>query len=250
MTAPTGERGWLFGTVHALPDNVTWRTPLLDEIAAEADVLVVEIGGDDGSPTALFSDMAETPGQPPLSSRVDPVERPALLAMMDDAEVEDGDFTRIETWAAALMLNTALRIGDGANGVDRALIAEADEVIALETRSGQLSLFDNLSEDAQSDLLAGTARNHADRSGEMLLRAWLEGNDHRLDEHVNGELLANAELKRVLLTGRNLAWVSRIDDLIRDRREPLVAVGAAHMVGAEGLLALLGERGYTIRRIQ
>lgn len=30
MTAPDGERGWLFGTMHALPEDVEWRTATFD----------------------------------------------------------------------------------------------------------------------------------------------------------------------------------------------------------------------------
>lgn len=251
MTSPGGERGWLFGVAHVLPDGVEWRTPLLDETLARADVLVVEIADlDSSSAQALFSDMAETPGQQPLSLRVDPAERPALVALMEAADAGDGDFSRIESWAAALMLAAAVRHGDPANGVDRALIAEADQVVGLESHAAQLSLFDTLSSEAQADLLAGVAREFSEDTGRTMLMAWLAGNRDRLEQHTNGELLANPELRRVLLTERNRAWLDRIETLIETRREPFVAVGAAHVVGSEGLLALLGERGYAIRRIQ
>ncbi|GGD51725.1 TraB/GumN family protein [Erythrobacter arachoides] len=251
MTAPSGEQGWLFGTIHALPGTVRWRTPSLERALAQSEVLVVEVANlGDSAGAALLSDMAETPGQPPLSQRVSTPERPALLAMMDAAGVEDGDFSRIESWAAALMLNAATRTGDGANGVDRALIAEADDIIGLETYAGQLALFDTLSQGAQSALLAGTARDWQAGRGEAMLVAWLTGDEARLDAHVNGELLANAELRRVLLTLRNAAWTGRIAALVADGRRPLVAVGAAHVVGAEGLRARLERQGFTLRRIQ
>ncbi|WP_052761741.1 TraB/GumN family protein [Aurantiacibacter luteus] len=251
ITAPGGERGALFGTIHALPDDAKWRTPALDAALADSDLLVVEVANlGDTSGAELFSDLSETPGQPPLSRRVDAEARPALLAMMDAAGMDDGDFSRIESWGAALLLAAATRTGDSDNGVDRALIAEADEVVGLESYAGQLSLFDRLSQEAQGDLLAATARDWQAGRGDAMLRAWLSGDERRIAEHVGGELLSNPELRRTLLTRRNEAWTDRIAALVEEGRRPFVAVGAAHLVGEDGLVARLEALGYTARRIQ
>ena len=133
VTAPSGEKGWLFGTIHALPDGIDWRSAAIEGALADSDVLVVEIaelGSTSGA--ALLSDMAETPGQPPLLSRVEPSERAAVEAMLVAADMDESDFSRTETWGAALVLNAATRPADAANGVDRALIADAERVWGLE----------------------------------------------------------------------------------------------------------------------
>jgi uncharacterized protein YbaP (TraB family) len=39
----SGTRGWIFGTVHALPAGVQWRRPAIDHALANADRLVLEI---------------------------------------------------------------------------------------------------------------------------------------------------------------------------------------------------------------
>ena len=55
-----------------------------------------------------------------------------------------------------------------------------------------------------------------------------------------------AELfEREMLRDRNRRWMPRLDALFQ--KEPtFVAVGAGHMVGEDGLLKLLEERGYTV----
>jgi len=251
VTSPSGQQGWVFGTVHALPDDLFWGTPLLDETFDRAGLLVVEVANlDDPEGMGLFADLSETPGQPPLIDRVEPEERPALRQLLQDADMADTDFGRVESWAAAMMLSTAVRTGDPANGVDRIMIHNADRVIGLESFSFQMTMFDTLSPEAQSDLLYGVARSHQTNSDNAMLLAWLTGNERELAARVNEALEFSPELKRVLLTERNNRWVDRITALIDEGREPFVAVGAGHMIGEDGVVALLAARGYETRRIQ
>ena len=59
-----------------------------------------------------------------------------------------------------------------------------------------------------------------------------------------------AEMYQALLVKRNQAWAERIEPLLAEGRRPLVAVGTAHLLGPDGVAALLEARGYTVRRIQ
>ncbi len=63
VSGPQGERGWLFGTIHSLPDGAEWRTPAVDRALAASDVLVVEIAalGDRKQATEAFAARARTP---------------------------------------------------------------------------------------------------------------------------------------------------------------------------------------------
>ena len=53
-----------------------------------------------------------------------------------------------------------------------------------------------------------------------------------------------------LLVARNRAWAKRVAAMLREGKRPFVAVGAAHVVGAKGLPALLGADGFQLKRIQ
>ena len=39
ITASDGQKGWVFGTVHALPDDLAWGSSTLDETFEQAGVL-------------------------------------------------------------------------------------------------------------------------------------------------------------------------------------------------------------------
>ena len=252
VSGPNGERGWLFGTIHALPDGAEWRTPEVDAAVAGSDLLVVEVAelGDSERATESFEERARTGGLPPLSQRVAAEDRPALAALMERAGRDDADFADTESWAAGLLLASAVREGDPANGVDRALLAEGKPVAGLESFAAQYARFDGLSERDQADLLAGIAREAQSGRSDARVEAWLTGDVEALERDALGGILAYPRLREALLDARNREWAGRIDALLRDGRKPLVGVGAAHMLGDGGLPALLAARGYTVRRIQ
>lgn len=255
ITSPEGETGWLFGTMHSLPDGLEWRTEALDAAFAEADMLLVEIADlDDPAASEIFFELAETPGQPRLSLRVEQGERADLLALMERAGASERDFADMESWAAALSLASAVRANDPQNGADRAFIYEANdrgiEVRGFESYRSQLGLFDGLSQEAQDDLLYSVARGAQEQNPDELVETWLSGDLVRIEQETEGELVDNTELREVLVARRNRTWQAALTDLVEAGREPFVAVGAGHLVGDDGLPSLLQAEGYTVVRIQ
>jgi uncharacterized protein YbaP (TraB family) len=49
-----------------------------------------------------------------------------------------------------------------------------------------------------------------------------------------------------LLVERNRAWMPQIEALFKRPKPSFVVVGAAHLIGSDGLLQLLRARGYTV----
>jgi uncharacterized protein YbaP (TraB family) len=243
---------WLFGTIHALPGDVRWRTPPLEGALARAGVLVVEVGEltDAGAGRRAFAEVSSSPGLPPLLQRLPAAQRPAIAAALESAGMAERDFATTETWAAALLLANAAGSLESENGVDRALLAGALPVIALEDFTQQFAMFDRLAEADQAVLLHEAARNITQARELTLTEAWVTGDLQTLEREERDGLLADPELREALLTRRNQAWTRTIATLIEQGRRPLVAVGAAHMIGKDGLPALLEQRGYQVTRIQ
>lgn len=252
VSAPGGEKGWLFGTIHALPEGAAWRTAQFQSTLDRSEMLVVEVANlsDSSAGVRAFQAVATSPGLPPLLRRVPPGQRAALAAALDRADLAEADFSTTESWAAALLLTSAGSAENRANGVDRALLAEDLPAVALESFAEQFAIFDRLAEADQAVLLHEAARESTAGAQRTLVRAWLVGDLQVIEREAREGLLADPELRTALLTGRNHAWVGQIADLIVQGRRPFVAVGAAHMLGPEGLPALLTARGYAVRRIQ
>lgn len=255
ITGPQGEvEGWLLGTIHALPDDTQWRTEAIETVIEEADYTLVEIADlGDGSAAGIFATLAASTGLPPLDERVAPEDRAALGELVEVSGQNLDAYDTTETWAAALILAQALRTGDPANGVDRAVIAEFEErgVRELEGSKRQLSIFDGLAEEDQRALLTTVIEDFADgtdQSGE-LRTAWLTGNATKLEEATVTGMMADPELREALLVARNMDWAEQLGTALEAEERPLVAVGAAHLVGPDGLPTLLEARGYEVMEV-
>lgn len=252
VTGPGGRHGWLFGTIHSLPEGARWQTPAVDEALASSGVLVVEIAnlGDSAAAKAAFDRLATTHGLPPLSQRVRAQDRPALAAFLRQAGIGDDAFPDTETWAATLQLANAARRRAPVTGVDRELIGRARRVVGLETFAGQYGVFDALPADEQADLLMAEAADSDGRYQDKRVVDWLTGNLAALERDSAVGVLGDPELRQALQTGRNRQWIGRIVELLAAREQPFVAVGEGHMIGEDNLPELLRARGYTVRRVQ
>lgn len=257
ITGPSGEReGWLFGTVHALPDDFDWRSMRLERSLAEADMLVVEVAnlGNDGSIGRIFEDIAYNRADGPVADRIDPALRDEFEALVVKAGVRRNYFDTMESWAAALALAQVGQDGDAGNGVDLALIKDfkGREIVELEGARRQLAIFDSLPEKEQRDLLNAVLAESAepgDPLAEMAL-SWRKGDTAQLARLTGRGILADKELREVLLLGRNRAWAAQIENLLSAQAKPFIAVGAGHLLGPDGLPAMLEKDGYKVRRIQ
>lgn len=254
-SADRAVEGWMLGTIHALPAGTRWRTPAIERVVSEADLLVVEVGesrGRDEGPSIYFS-LAQSPGLPPLADRLPADLRPRLAALLDRGGLDSDELAMHETWSAAIALARVDATGDPANGVDRALIADFARrpVRELEGLRGQLSIFDRLPETQQRIMLAAVVREseRGRRDPERLQRAWLAGDAAAIEQSTREGFLADPAVREALLTGRNRRWIASITPLLDQPARPLIAVGAAHLVGPDGLAALLEAKGYRVRRL-
>lgn len=247
--------GWLFGTIHALPDGAEWQTPALDRAMAQASVLVVEVRDlDPAVIAAQFDRLSHDRPGPPLTERLPPGPRRELAALLAREGASSRDYDGLETWAAALAL---ARLGKGAqpeNGTDRALIERfADRpVTELEGSADQLAIFDRLPERDQRALLTAVIaeEDRTEANTEALADAWLAGDAARMERLARTGMLADPALYEALLAKRDRAWADKLIPMLRSGPRPLVAVGAAHMLGPDGLPSLIAAAGFKVRRIQ
>ena len=248
--------GWMFGTIHALPDGSKWRSAQLDTVLRDADMLVVEVADLENSEdlSKLFEQLAFDRPAGPIIDRIAPEMRVEFEELLVKAKVRRTYFDPMESWAAALALAQVAQTGKAENGADRALLAAFDqrEVVELEGAREQLTIFDTLPEREQRDLLNAVLEESQQYDGEIapLADAWLAGDTERLIALTRRGILADPELAQALLHDRNADWALQVENLLSARERPLIAVGTGHLIGERGLPTLLEQRGYRVRRVE
>ncbi|EHQ43376.1 TraB/GumN family protein [Myroides odoratus] len=83
---------------------------------------------------------------------------------------------------------------------------------------------------------------------EMMVAAFNQEDIEMLYQMATDSKSLSAEGKTLLLDNRNRAWIEKMIDLMPKERT-LFAVGAGHLAGEVGVIALLREKGYTVKAI-
>lgn len=257
VEGPQGEKAWLFGTIHALPEELDWRGARVEAALNASDRLVLEVAaiGNDGEIGQTFARLAQSPGLAPLAMRLAPEDRGELQKDMAQLGLAPGTLDGLETWAAALTLQQAAAAREGIDpgkGIDRALVKGwRKPVEEFEGAAVQLAIFDRLAEEDQRALLLATLRggDSGDES-KRLVKAWARGDMALIGKEIEGDFLTDPELREALLLGRNRTWVERLESALKRGERPFVAVGAGHLAGPGGLPALLQAKGWKVTRVQ
>lgn len=122
-------------------------------------------------------------------------------------------------------------------------------IAGLETAVWQINLFAGMSEPLSKQLLAATLdeSTYTSQSPDELYRIWRSGDAAGLEKVLKELRQRYPELHTTLLTARNRAWLPTLVERFKGETPHLVIVGAAHVVGPEGLVALLKEHGLEAR---
>ena len=250
---------YLFGTIHALAKDQSWHSAKIDAAIQQSQTLYLEVEN--------FQDVAAI--QPlmmqfgfdadhPLSSKLTADQ---LAKLNKAAAALPGGETLLEPmkpWLAGTMISLApiLQAGyDPESGVEFAIKPEftaANKAVkGFETTEQQIRLFADMSDKAQLDFLVSELDDADSAIGEFkqLLAAWYAGDVEKIDSLNNAELRdKHPDLFQILVVKRNQNFTEQIRNLLAGDGVSFVAVGAGHLVGKEGVPAMLEKQGYKVTR--
>jgi uncharacterized protein YbaP (TraB family) len=120
--------------------------------------------------------------------------------------------------------------------------------IGLETIEFQLGLFDQLPMQTQVDMLKQDYKSDL-KSFDTLLACYLKEDLETLGVLMAAETAAYPEFNEILLVQRNKSWIAPMRAQMQ-KESTFFAVGAGHLSGPEGVIALLRANGYTVTAIK
>jgi uncharacterized protein len=259
----SGKQGaiYLVGSVHLLTKDFYPLNPALETAYKESDVLVEEVDlGEMQEPGSQFQMLSR--GMLPSSQSLDQLVSPATFAAVtkrfNDIGMPIEPVKRFKPWLAALTLMAMewQKAGFDADlGIDKHFYdrakADGKTVQGLETIDYQLSRFDDMSPELQDRLLAETLKDIDTEQANLtrLVDAWRAGDARAIERIVLKDLAHEAQLYQRLLVERNKNWLPKLEALFSRPRHAFVVVGAAHLVGPDGLVAILKSKGYTVEQL-
>jgi uncharacterized protein YbaP (TraB family) len=254
VRSPNGVEATLFGAVHALPEGTAWRSPALDAAISRVQVVAFEIDDPPEAQTASLNQvLAEgVTAKSRLSTKLSAQGQARLKTAAAKLGLDFDRLDQAEPWLAEIILSRALisdakiPTGVGVEGQIVAALPPGTRMVGLERPGESAAQLRGAPEATQlavlEQRLAGAGRDvRADYDRSLVL--WLAGD-------VNGMEAMVAEMsegkRNLMLWARNRLWLARISTLLSGRENVLIVVGAAHMLGPDGLPSILRAQGYTV----
>jgi uncharacterized protein YbaP (TraB family) len=261
---------YLFGTVHMLDPDKPWRTPAFDRALREAGELWMEVPlpvTAKGSAQPFTPEAAQTIAQmtvklgtvtdgPLLSSRLTTAEAAELASYLPMPQER---WDHLRPWLAATLMQVTFyqRVGlSAAAGADYSLAQGAVDggkpLKGFETIEQQLHFFADLTPDEELGFLHQVLADAGDGKAvlEAVERDWYAGDQEGLTKLLIGRLQRFPMFYRRFVADRNRSWIPGIETMLKTPGVRFVAVGGGHMLGPDGVLALLEKDGWKVERVQ
>ena len=251
-----GSTTWLLGSMHLARTDIYPLREAISQAFASADTLVVELDISGPAEFAIQQKMLTrgtySNGQT-ISDQLSPATWKELSRRLQDSGLPPMMMEQLKPGLVVTTLTTIEMMKLGLSpelGVDRYFLNLArgsKRIVELETIDQQIDL---LLDFPDSELLVRQTLQQMDtleQSLNELVRHWRQGDAAALQKLVlDDELRRNPEFRPLherMFDQRNRAMTQRIVELQRGGGQLFVVVGAGHLLGDQGIVALLKKRG-------
>jgi uncharacterized protein YbaP (TraB family) len=248
----------LFGSIHLLPPGLDWRPSALDDALAGASEVWFELPIDakTNSEAAVVSlARGSLPKDRRLTSMMSAGEADHLRRVTSELNGAVEAIDRMQPWMAELTLSVAQDSRSGAeaaSGVEDQIQATVPPAVArhaFETAKQQIGFLAGAPLKDQLASLNWTLWEIDDDPGAYarVVDEWMSGDVEGLAKDALGPLRqVSPTLYERLIAGRNRRWARLIEKRLRAPGRAVIVVGIGHLVGPDGLPALLRAKGIQV----
>ena len=253
---------YLLGSIHFLKEEVYPLNQTIENAFDSSDKLVVEANINDLGSLDLktLADRAFYKNDDHVEKHVSP-ETYRLIQKESQALGMPIELLRMQKpWILALSLQTMELVRLGylpEHGVDYHFLGKAQgkkKILELESLEEQLKLLSGFSDWEQEQFLIYTLEtlSSMDRQVGNMVRAWTSGDTHAMESALADALPPDPSLIPIvqkLFDERNVRMMSKIEGYLNSSETYFVVVGAGHLVGKNGIVELLKNKGYGVEQI-
>lgn len=246
---------YMFGTFHILcKDDIQFSANLQTALKVSQQVYF-EMDLDDPKNTLggmFFMNMKDKT----LNDLYTPEEFQKLSAFFKDSlKMNLTFFNKMKPMMLSALLYPKMMPCKTPSGVEMELIniakKEQKEILGFETIEFQSSIFDSIPYKTQAkDLLKSIdSMSKYKMYFNKMVATYKNQQTDSLVAIVNDKTFSDGENNDALLKNRNENWVKQLETIL-PRNNIFMGVGAAHLFGADGLIYLLKQKGYTVKPIE
>lgn len=254
---------YLLGSMHFGRPDFYPLPAAVDRAFEQSSVLAVEVDVVNIDPKAALQALLKY-GQMPAGRTLQSVLSEDVYRRLSEVCERKGlplaAFEQLQPWFVALQLvESELRSSRLQQhlGVDLHFLkkVKAQRVDQLESFESQLKLFADSTMIQQETFLQQTLNDLA-KSGAYLntmAAAWQQGDVKALEQNLIEPFRDqedSKELYRKMFTERNLAMTEHVQKYLGSQQTTFFVVGAGHMLGEDGIINLLKQRGYSVTRME
>lgn len=255
---------WLLGSIHMAPKGLYPLPKVMEEAFLATSEVAVELNISADSTMMQVAQSMMLHGVYPKGDGLAQHVSKKTIARLDSFFVAKGiPFESMQTlkpWLLALRIGT-LVIGDAGaeaeQGIDLHFIDQAGtakkNIVALETAGQQMELFQSLPDSLQETMLDWTLDEAQNMTSllDSMFSIWKRGDIDAMEKFVLQDQEKDPRFKAFfqrLYTDRNRGMAAKAEGFLKTNRKVLVVVGRAHLVGAEGVPAILRKKGFQVEQ--
>lgn len=249
---------YLGGTIHMLPQSAFPLPTEFEQAYRKADVLVLEAKlpdpADQQAAMTMLTKLSYTNGDT-LSEKLGPKALQALADYLKTFNMTPQQFNGFKPGFVAMQIAMLelRKAGMSGEGVDMYFVNKATQDAKpqqyLETIEFQLDLMASMGAGNEEQFMLANLKR-ADETAELMrqsIAAWRIGDIAALERILLNDARTDDPASFALMfTQRNQDWIPKIQQLFGNGQRELILVGAGHLPGKDGVLALLSAAGYQV----
>ena len=253
---------YILGSIHLAKPELYPLDKEITKAYKESEVLVVELDPSSVESMNTIQQVIISAGRYPsgksLKTELSAKTYRALEEYTKKVGMPISSMQSMKPWVVMLQLTVTemIRLGYFPDlGVDRYFLdlakSEHKNVISLETAQEQMSLVAKDDKHFQDKLLLYTLESMHEMEPMLdeMFMYWKNGDAAAFDKIMSMPLETDPSLNEIyddLIIQRNYRMTQKIEGLLRTKKTYFVVVGSGHVVGEEGIISLLKQKGYKL----